>query len=79
MNDSALDSAPVLEATELQKTYGRRRGVDGGDFRVGEAEIVGLLGPNGAGKSTSFRMICGMVPPDRGRVYLAGRDVTDWP
>ncbi|MEM6474118.1 MAG: LPS export ABC transporter ATP-binding protein, partial [Planctomycetota bacterium] len=33
----------------------------------------------GAGKSTSFRMICGMVPPDRGRVYLAGRDVTDWP
>ena len=69
----------VLEATDLQKTYGRRRVVDGVNLRVGQAEIVGLLGPNGAGKSTSFRMICGMIQPDRGRVYLDGRDVTDWP
>lgn len=72
-------SGPVLEAVELQKTYGRRRVVDGVNLQVGNAEIVGLLGPNGAGKSTSFRMICGMVEPDRGRVYLDGRDVTNWP
>ncbi len=70
---------PILEAVELQKTYGRRRVVDGVNLEVGQAEIVGLLGPNGAGKSTSFRMICGMVEPDRGRVYLDGRDVTNWP
>ncbi|MFK8114467.1 MAG: LPS export ABC transporter ATP-binding protein [Rubripirellula sp.] len=72
-------SGPVLEAVGLQKTYGRRRVVDGVNLSVGKAEIVGLLGPNGAGKSTSFRMICGMVEPDRGRVYLGGRDVTNWP
>ncbi|PHQ34910.1 LPS export ABC transporter ATP-binding protein [Rhodopirellula bahusiensis] len=70
---------PVLEAVGLQKTYGRRRVVDGVNLHVGEAEIVGLLGPNGAGKSTSFRMICGLVQPDQGRVYLGGQDVTDWP
>ncbi|WP_153558403.1 LPS export ABC transporter ATP-binding protein [Roseimaritima sediminicola] len=70
---------PILQALELQKTYGRRRVVDGVNLHVGEAEIVGLLGPNGAGKSTSFRMICGMVEPDRGRVFLSGQDVTDWP
>lgn len=80
--DTTLDGShrgPILEAVELQKTYGRRRVVDGVNLQVGEQEIVGLLGPNGAGKSTSFRMICGMVEPDRGRVYLAGRDVTRWP
>jgi lipopolysaccharide export system ATP-binding protein len=70
---------PVLKAVDLQKTYGRRRVVDGVNLYVNPAEIVGLLGPNGAGKSTSFRMICGMIEPDRGRVYLDGRDVTDWP
>lgn len=70
---------PVLEAVGLQKTYGRRRVVDGVNLHVGAAEIVGLLGPNGAGKSTSFRMICGLVQPDQGRVYLGGQDVTDWP
>lgn len=71
--------APILEATDLKKTYGRRTVVDGVNLRVGKSEIVGLLGPNGAGKSTSFRMICGMVRPDRGRVCLGGQDVTDWP
>ena len=76
MNSSA---EPILQAVDLQKTYGRRRVVDGVNLQVGEAEIVGLLGPNGAGKSTSFRMMCGMVSPDRGRVYLSGRDVTQWP
>ncbi|NND99341.1 MAG: LPS export ABC transporter ATP-binding protein [Pirellulaceae bacterium] len=78
-NDQQHDEEPILEAVELQKTYGRRRVVDGVNLHVGQSEIVGLLGPNGAGKSTSFRMICGMVEPDRGQVFLDGRDVTDWP
>jgi len=75
----SVEQQPILEAVGLQKTYGRRRVVDGVNLQVGQAEIVGLLGPNGAGKSTSFRMICGMVEPDRGHVYLGGRDVTNWP
>lgn len=70
---------PILQAIDLHKTYGRRHVVDGVNLHVDETEIVGLLGPNGAGKSTSFRMICGMVAPDRGRVYLSGKDVTQWP
>src|SRR6185436_1214666 len=35
--------------------------------------------PNGAGKTTSFRMICGLIDPDRGRVFLNGVEVTNWP
>lgn len=69
----------VLNVVGLEKTYGRRKVVSGVSMRVGQAEIVGLLGPNGAGKSTSFRMTCGMVPPDRGQVFLGGEDVTYWP
>ncbi len=69
----------VLNVVELEKTYGRRKVVDGVSFRVGESEIVGLLGPNGAGKSTSFRMTCGLVIPDRGKILLDNQDVTDWP
>ena len=69
----------ILNVEGLVKTYGSRRVVDGVSFQVEEGEIVGLLGPNGAGKTTSFRMTCGMVDPDRGRVELAGRDVTNWP
>lgn len=72
-------SDDILSVQGLEKTYGRRRVVGGVSFRVSPGEIVGLLGPNGAGKSTSFRMTCGMVIPDRGKVFLNGLDVTDWP
>ena len=69
----------VLEAAGLVKTYGRRRVVDGVNFQVRQGEIVGLLGPNGAGKTTSFRMTCGLLEPDAGRVTLNGADVTNLP
>lgn len=69
----------ILRVAGLVKTFGRRRVVDGVDFQVAKGEIVGLLGPNGAGKTTTFRMTCGMIEPDRGKVELQGKDVTDWP
>src|SRR5687768_14263809 len=70
----------LLEVQGLVKSFRRRgRVVDGVSFHVDRGEIVGLLGPNGAGKSTCFRMTCGMLVPDKGRVFLNGLDVTDWP
>lgn len=69
----------LLSVNGLEKTYGRRKVVNGVSMNVEEAEIVGLLGPNGAGKSTSFKMTCGIVRPDRGKVLLGGTDVTQWP
>lgn len=69
----------MLEVQGLVKIYGSRRVVDGVDFRVERGEIVGLLGPNGAGKTTSFRMTCGMIEPNEGKVFLDGNDVTNWP
>lgn len=69
----------MLEVQGLVKIYGSRRVVDGVDFCVESGEIVGLLGPNGAGKTTCFRMTCGMIEPDQGKVRLGGVDVTTWP
>ncbi len=69
----------LLSVEGLVKNYGRRRVVDGVDFHVETGEIVGLLGPNGASKTTSFRMTCGIVIPDSGRVLLDDEDITDWP
>ena len=69
----------ILRVEGLVKSFGRRRVVDGVDFHVEPGEIVGLLGPNGAGKTTCFRMTCGMLEPDRGKVFLGDKDVTAWP
>jgi lipopolysaccharide export system ATP-binding protein len=69
----------LLEAVALEKTYGRRKVVDGVSVEVFSGEIVGLLGPNGAGKTTSFRMMMGMVHPDGGKVFLRGNDISTLP
>jgi lipopolysaccharide export system ATP-binding protein len=69
----------ILEAKGLVKIYGRRKVVSGVDMYVDEAEIVGLLGPNGAGKTTCFNMTCGLIEPNQGRVFVSGKDVTNWP
>lgn len=42
-------------------------------------EMVALIGPNGAGKSTLLRTLAGMLPPLRGKVLLAGRNVHEMP
>lgn len=69
----------VLEVDGLAKSFGAKQVVKGVRFEVGESRIVGLLGPNGAGKSTCFKMTCGLIVPDRGKVVLNGVDVTRWP
>jgi ABC-2 type transport system ATP-binding protein len=69
----------MIEAQNLSRRYGDFTAVDDLSFTVNDHEIVGLLGPNGAGKTTTIRMITGFLPPTRGRVTLAGRDLYDAP
>ncbi len=76
---SVAPSASALAASNLQKTYGRRRVVDGVSLHVEQGEVVGLLGANGAGKTTTFYMITGLERPDRGTIRLGEREVTKLP
>jgi len=68
-----------LEALGLEKSYHRKKVVDDVSVKVRKGEIIGLLGPNGAGKTTTFSMILGLVPSDRGHVYLDEEEITHLP
>ena len=70
---------PAIEIHGLRKTYRtgflrvrRSVAIDDLDLEVREGEILGFLGPNGAGKTTTFKLILGLVRPDRGSIYLWG-------
>ena len=65
----------VLELKALGRDYGKRTAVKSLDLTIEKGEIFGLLGPNGAGKTTSISMACGVVPPSRGSVRVAGHDL----
>jgi ATP-binding cassette ChvD family protein len=60
----------VLEAKGLRKAYGENVLIDGLDFSLPPAGIVGVIGPNGAGKTTLLKLIVGQERPDAGTLTL---------
>ena len=69
----------LLQAQSLVRYFGERRVVDEVSLSLEPGQVLGLLGPNGAGKTTTFRMIAGLLKPDRRSVYIDGVDVTKMP
>jgi lipopolysaccharide export system ATP-binding protein len=69
----------MLAATNLEKSYRKRKVVNSLSLSIESGEVVGLLGPNGAGKTTAFYMIVGLVPCDGGKIELDGEDITRLP
>ena len=65
---------PIIEVTNLERTFGSNRAVDGITFRVEQGEVFGLLGPNGAGKTTCVRLLNGILPPSGGTMRVFGFD-----
>ena len=69
----------MLEVKAVSKAFGALVVADDVAFSLAPGEALGIIGPNGAGKSTLFNLITGMLRPDRGRILLDGRDITDLP
>jgi branched-chain amino acid transport system permease protein len=73
----SIDPAkPLLEIKGLSKSFGGIHAVRNIDLTVMPGTIVGIIGPNGSGKTTFFNLVTGLAQPSRGRVMLAGEDVT---
>jgi ABC-type polysaccharide/polyol phosphate transport system ATPase subunit len=63
----------ALRVVRRQRLVDRRVVLRGISLRIAPGERVGLLGKNGAGKSTLFRIMSGILQPDRGVVDVGGR------
>ncbi len=66
----------VLSVQRISKSFRSRQVVSDISLTINSGEIVGLLGPNGAGKTTSFHMIVGLLPCDKGEIYLDNKDIS---
>jgi len=66
---------PVLDISDLRKSFGALKATDGVSLTLMPGEIHALIGPNGAGKSTLIHQISGSLRPDSGTIRFLGRDV----
>jgi ribose transport system ATP-binding protein len=71
---TSTQPAPLLEATDVVKSYGAVTALRGASLSVLPGEVHALMGANGAGKSTFVKILTGAVRPDGGRILVRGRE-----
>jgi ABC-2 type transport system ATP-binding protein len=69
----------VLHLEHLSRRRAGRAAVQELSLTLRRGEVLGLLGINGAGKSTTLAMAAGALAPERGRVWLNGEDLLEYP
>ena len=76
-------AVPFVDLRSVEKSFGRNHVLRGIDLQIAPGEIITLLGGSGTGKSVLLKHMIGLLQPDRGEVWIDGRDVTrlgerDW-
>jgi spermidine/putrescine transport system ATP-binding protein len=70
---------PAVEFRDISMHFGDKAAVEDIDLQIEEGAFVVLLGPSGGGKTTLLNVLGGFLTPTKGRVFIAGADVTDMP
>ena len=65
----------MIEINHLYKSYGKLVVLDDINLSIHKGEITGLLGPNGAGKTTLVSILIGIMPRDKGDIFIDGMDI----
>jgi sulfate transport system ATP-binding protein len=66
-----------ISLDHVTKRFGVAFGVEDVTTEIPSGSLTAILGPSGAGKSTLLRLIGGLIPPDVGRIFIDGEDMTD--
>ena len=65
----------IIEAKNIEKSFGSLKVLKGIDFSAGKSEVVSIMGASGAGKSTLLQILGTLSTPDAGSLLIDGTDV----
>ena len=65
----------IIEARNIEKSFGSLKVLKGIDFSVEKGEVVSIMGSSGAGKSTLLQILGTLSTPDSGSLVIDGKDV----
>jgi len=65
----------MIKIENLYKVYENRTALNNLNLHINEGELFGLIGPNGAGKTTLIKILCGLIKPTSGNVFIGGFDL----
>jgi phospholipid/cholesterol/gamma-HCH transport system ATP-binding protein len=70
------EGEPAVRLDHVSKRFGSNSVLDDVSFDIEEGKAFCLLGRSGTGKSVTLRHIIGLIQPDRGKVFVCGKDIT---
>ena len=70
---------PIVQIQQVSKNYGEVYAVDDISLDIYHGEFFSLLGASGCGKTTLLRILAGFEQPSKGRIIIAGQDMTSVP
>ncbi len=73
------ETPPILQTIDLSKSFDMVRAADSINVQIEPGELVGIVGANGSGKTTFLNLITGYLTPDRGQIFIMGRESTGLP
>ncbi len=65
----------AVELRSVSKKFGNITAVNSLSLEVRKGEMFALVGPDGAGKTTTIRMLCGIIIPTGGELFVLGYDL----
>ncbi|MBI4844901.1 MAG: ABC transporter ATP-binding protein [Candidatus Omnitrophica bacterium] len=65
----------MLQVDKLCCGYDKKPVLEDISFNINQGEVVGIIGPNGAGKTTLFRAITKLITPQKGEIFLFGKNM----
>ena len=69
----------MLQMSNVTKTFGQFKALDGLSLTIPKGAVYGLVGPNGAGKSTVIHLLTGVYRPDSGSITMEGQPIYENP
>ncbi|GMH33493.1 hypothetical protein BSKO_01327 [Bryopsis sp. KO-2023] len=64
----------LIEFENVHKSFGSKSILRGASFRIYRGEAVGIIGASGTGKSTALRLAAGLLAPDKGKIFIKGKE-----
>lgn len=70
-----MENDAVIRFEQVTKTYGDNRALDDFNLAIRKGEFLTVIGSSGSGKTTMLKMINGLIAPDKGKIYVKGKDI----
>jgi len=75
MAEPMMERSEILQIHGIHKSFSAHQVLSGIDLSLRACETVAILGGSGSGKTTLLKLIAGLSRPDRGQIFLFGKDI----